>query len=326
MTVTFPGVGNDEGAEAALTAASLGLRHDAVPVGADDVAANLVAIASSMDQPTADGVNSWIVSRAAHDAGLVVALSGVGGDELFGGYPSFHQVPRVAAAASVLRAVPMGLRRATADAMISRHPSLPWSRIAMADEGLGAAYRAVRGLFGVRDLERLGALRWIGEAEAMQLFTPETPPARSSADAVALLEIRNYLRNQLLRDTDVMSMAHSLEVRVPLLDDRVLDVALATPADVRNAPGKHMLQAAAGLHRRGPKQGFTLPFGAWMRGPLRAPVRELVLSDALPLGWLMSQSARRSLWDAFESSRVHWSRPWAVGMLRLWAETHALRW
>jgi asparagine synthase (glutamine-hydrolysing) len=326
LTVTFPAVGNDEGAEAARTAASLGLRHDAVPVTGDELAANLTAIAGAMDQPTADGVNSWMVSRAAHDAGLIVALSGVGGDELFGGYPSFQQVPRVATAASALRAVPFPLRRALADAMLSRRPGLPLSRIAMAQAGFGPAYQAVRGLFGVRDLQRLGALPWMGEADAIQLFSPEPPRARSAADAVALLEMGHYLRNQLLRDTDVMSMAHSLEVRVPLLDDRVVDVALATPAPTRNAPGKHLLQAAAGLDRRGPKQGFTLPFDAWMRGTLREPLRDLVLSEDLPLEWLISRSARRSLWDAFESGRVHWSRPWAVGMLRLWAETHDLRW
>jgi asparagine synthase (glutamine-hydrolysing) len=326
LTVTFPEIGNDEGAEAARTAASLGLRHDAVPVTGADLAANLTTVASSMDQPTADGVNSWIVSRAAHDAGLVVALSGVGGDELFGGYPSFEQVPRVTAAASALRAVPLALRRAVADTMVSRRPSLPLSRIAMAQPGSGGAYRAVRGLFGVRDLQRLGALQWIGETEAVRLFTPQAPDAVSTADAVALLEMRYYLRNQLLRDTDVMSMAHSLEVRVPLLDDRVVDAALATPAAIRNAPGKQLLQAAAGLDRRGRKQGFTLPFDAWMRGPVREPVRDLVLSTDPPLEWLMSRSARRSLWDAFEDGRVHWSRPWAIGMLRLWAEAHNLRW
>jgi asparagine synthase (glutamine-hydrolysing) len=196
----------------------------------------------------------------------------------------------------------------------------------MAQAGFGGAYRAVRGLFGVRDLERLGALQWIGEADAIQMFTPDAPRTQSAGDRVALLEIDRYLHNQLLRDTDVMSMAHSLEVRVPLLDDRVVSAALATPAAVRNASGKHLLQLAADVDRHGQKQGFTLPFDAWMRGPLRGPVRELLLSDGLPLGWLMSAPARRSLWEAFEDRRVHWSRPWAVGMLRLWAETHDLRW
>ena len=98
LTVTFPEVRGDEGERAARVAAELGLHHETVPVLGSELAAVLPTIAAAMDQPTADGVNSWVVSRAAHQAGLVVALSGVGGDELFGGYPSFKLVPRVAAA------------------------------------------------------------------------------------------------------------------------------------------------------------------------------------------------------------------------------------
>ena len=96
-----------------------------------------------------------------------------------------------------------------------------------------------------------------------------------------LLETENYLPNQLLRDTDQMSMAHSLEVRVPLLDDSVVRVALALPASVRTAAGKRILVAAAG----GPmvaKRPFALPFDAWLRGPLHEPVREALLSEDLP--------------------------------------------
>jgi asparagine synthase (glutamine-hydrolysing) len=326
LTVTFPEVGDDEGVRAARTAADLGLRHDEVPVTGGELASVLPTIVASMDQPTADGVNSWIVSRAAHDAGLVVALSGVGGDELFGGYPSFGLVPKVATGGAAMRFLPMSVRRAVADAVVSRRPGAPVSRMVMSQEGVGGAYRAVRGLFGLRDIERLGALRWIGEIDAGRLFTPPTPTTRRVADAVALLEIDRYLRNQLLRDTDVMSMAHSLEVRVPLVDDNVVASALATPSHVRNAPGKRLLQRAAGFTDEGAKRGFTLPFDRWMRGPLRAPIREAVESDDLPLAWLMTHQARRELWSAFERGRVHWSRPWAVGILRLWAQTHDLRW
>jgi asparagine synthase (glutamine-hydrolysing) len=326
LTVTFPEVGDDESAAAARIASRLGLKHEEVPVSGADVAAALTDIAAAMDQPTGDGVNSWLVSRAAHQAGLVVALSGVGGDELFGGYPSFRLVPRVAAITDALRLGPIALRRRVAGAVASRRPGSPGSRVLMASPGFGGAYLAVRCLFGARDLARLGALRWIGEHDTARLFTPDPPPTTDPGDAVALLEIDRYLRNQLLRDTDVMSMAHSLEVRVPLLDDRVVAAALATPSSIRNRPGKALLQEAVGLRQVGPKRGFTLPFDQWMRGPLREPMRELVLSRDLPLPWLMTPRGRRDLWAAFEGGRVHWSRPWAVGMLRLWAEQHDLRW
>jgi asparagine synthase (glutamine-hydrolysing) len=294
-------------------------------VSGADVAAALTDIAAAMDQPTGDGVNSWLVSRAAHEAGLVVALSGVGGDELFGGYPSFRLVPRVAAITDALRIGPIALRRRVAGAVATRRPGSPGSRVLMASPGFGGAYLAVRCLFGARDLDRLGALRWIGEHDTAR-SSPRPADDDRPGDAVALLEIDRYLLNQLLRDTDVMSMAHSLEVRVPLLDDRVVAAALATPSSIRNRPGKALLQEAVGLRQEGPKRGFTLPFDRWMRGPLHEPMRELVLSTDLPLPWLMTPRGRRDLWAAFEGGRVHWSRPWAVGMLRLWAEQHDLRW
>jgi asparagine synthase (glutamine-hydrolysing) len=183
--------------------------------------------------------------------------------------------------------------------------------------GLAPAYRAVRGLFSPRDLDRLGVLPWLGARETDALFTPPEPPEGEAADRIAFLELTGYMRNQLLRDTDQMSMAHSIEVRVPLLDDRVLDAAFAI------AP---LLQRAAGIAVEGPKRGFTLPFDAWMRGPLRGWTREALLSDRLPLEWLFERRGREQLWEAFERRRVHWSRPWAIAMLRAWADANELRW
>jgi asparagine synthase (glutamine-hydrolysing) len=327
LTVTFPDSGGDEGDASAALASDLGLRHEAVPVTGAEMRGSLDDAVHAMDQPTADGVNTWVVSRAARDAGLVVALSGVGGDELFGGYPSFHQVPLVERAAGILHLTPWLGRRATARAVAGRWPGGRASRTLTARPGIGAAYRAVRGLFDLGDLEHLGVLPWMGEHGILRRFTPGDPPDGDTADRVASLELSRYLRNQLLRDTDQMSMAHSLEVRVPLLDDRVVEVALATPASVRNRPQKAFLRRAAGATDPvRPKLGFTLPFEAWMRGPLREAVREGMLSEELPLGWLIAASGRAELWRAFEERRVHWSRPWAIAALRRWASLHELRW
>jgi asparagine synthase (glutamine-hydrolysing) len=169
-------------------------------------------------------------------------------------------------------------------------------------------------------------LAWLGAREADVMFTPPEPPEGEADDRVALLELTRYMRNQLLRDTDQMSMAHSIEMRVPLLDDRVLDTALAIDPRVRNRPNKALLQRAVGIAVEGPKQGFTLPFDAWMRGPLRGWTREGLLSDRLPLGWLFERRGRERLWEAFERRRVHWSRPWAIAMLRAWADENELKW
>jgi asparagine synthase (glutamine-hydrolysing) len=327
LTVTFPDRGIDEGAASATLASELGLRHEVVPVTGAEMRNCLDDVVRAMDQPTSDGVNTWVVSRAAREAGLVVALSGVGGDELFGGYPSFRQVPQVERAVRILHLAPWFGRRAAGAAAAGRWPGGRAARTLTARPGIGAAYRAVRGLFALGDIERLGVLPWIGEHDLVRRFNPSDPPEGYPADRVALLEYTRYLRNQLLRDTDQMSMAHSIEVRVPLLDDRVVEVALATPASVRNSPHKAFLRSAIGTAGPvGPKLGFTLPFDAWMRGPLREPAREAMLSEELPLGWLITARGRAELWRAFEERRVHWSRPWAIVALRRWTAAHELRW
>jgi asparagine synthase (glutamine-hydrolysing) len=297
-----------------------------VPVLGTDVAEAIGEVVLAMDQPTSDGVNTWLVSRAASQAGLVVALSGLGGDELFGGYPPFQMVPKVARVAGPLGLAPHRARRGVASVEASRHPGSRLGRVAGSGRGMAGAYRAVRGLFSGQDLERLGALPWIGARDGYAMFTPPEPPPGDPADRVASLELTRYMRNQLLRDTDQMSMAHSIEVRVPLLDDRFVDTALAVPASMRNRGEKALLQRAAGINTSGPKRGFTLPFEAWMRGPLHGWTREAVLSDRLPLGWLVDRPGRERLWSAFEDGRVHWSRPWAVAVLRAWADANELRW
>jgi asparagine synthase (glutamine-hydrolysing) len=122
-----------------------------------------------------------------------------------------------------------------------------------------------------------------------------------------------------------MSMAHSIEVRVPLLDDSVLRVALALPASIRTAPGKRILVAAAG----GPsvtKRPFSLPFDLWLRGPLREPVRDALLSEDLPFAAEVPRGFRRHVWRKFEEGRTHWSRPWSLAVLRLWPGANDFRW
>ncbi len=146
LTVTFPEAGDGEGRAAAQVADELGIGHQLVPIQGAEIARDLGAILGAMDQPTSDGVNSWLVARAAHDAGFVVALSGLGGDELFGGYPSFRLVPRLASVFSRVR-----LRTSSDQGVGDRTTfasdapaAASFGALAMAD-GYGAAYLAVRG-------------------------------------------------------------------------------------------------------------------------------------------------------------------------------------
>jgi asparagine synthase (glutamine-hydrolysing) len=319
LTVTFPeNLEFDEGPGARAIANRFGVPHDEVPVVGTDVVKALPDILRAMDRPSADAVNAWLVCRAAHEAGLVVALSGLGGDELLAGYRSFTLAPRVRRARHALSLLPNTTLRRLGIAAGKRTPGSRFARVAEAERGIVGAYDAVRQLFGSDDLAAYGITPPPHNA-------PEDLP-KNETDAIMRLELHNYLADQLLPDTDAMSMAHSLEVRVPILDDTVVSTALAIPGHVRRAAGKRLLAEAATLGAPSTKRTFTPPFAQWVQGPLRDVVREGLQSEELPFADLVPTSLRRSLWDQLDAGRGHWSRAWAVTVLRLWPAANGFDW
>ena len=276
ITVTFPewrGRADDEAPLAAEAARAFGVRHHVVEVSEAEFRADLPRILEAMDQPTIDGVNSWLVSKAAASLGLKVALSGTGGDELFGGYPSFADLPRwrrwlvfpagLPLAGRLLRAL---LPRLAPD-LAQRKPKLAgvlehgrsWPGLYLLRRGLFLQHElpALMGRESAREgLRRLG---WHGRTRALLARGPRSPFGR-----VAALETCLYLRNQLLRDLDWASMAHSLEVRVPFVDLELLRAAAPIAAA---HPGKALLARAMELPEaiaRRPKTGFSTPVGEWI--------------------------------------------------------------
>lgn len=325
LTVTFPDSSADEGARANELATRIGAEHVNVPMRGSDLVGSLPDVLRAMDQPTWDAVNTWIVCRAARAAGMVVCLSGLGGDEVFGGYPSFRLVPRIAVFATAASLVPRGLRQLVVRAASRAAPGGRLARATAAGPGMGGAYAALRGLFAPAEIAAMM------ESDFVRGSEPTDGPEADHSDAtsierVGLLEMTRYLPDQLLRDTDSVSMSLSLEVRVPLLDDVVTRVALAVPPSVRFAPGKRLLAAAVAMAPGTAKRPFTLPFESWTRGPLYEPLREGILSDTLPFARVLRRAERVRLWSAFEARRAHWSRLWAVAMLRLWPVANGLAW
>lgn len=318
ITVTFPEhPALSEGDVAAETARELGITHEQVPVTGKDVADSLATFLSSLDQPTTDAFNTWLVCRSAKDAGLVVALSGLGGDELFGGYPTFSLAPKSQRLITLLSRLPFGARRSTAGLLSRWQPGGRAARLLMAPIGTTGAYGAVRRLYGDADLHRLG----LGPAGDVAI-----PRYGEVGDSLTHLELTRFMADQLLPDTDSVSMAHSLEVRVPLIDDSVVDLCLAIPSAVRLAPQKQLLRAASGIAGAPIKRPFTMPFADWLKGPLCDAIRDGVCSDERPFGQLLPGAYRRSIWEAYERGRVHWSRPWALAVLRLWPEANGFMW
>jgi asparagine synthase (glutamine-hydrolysing) len=140
--------------------------------------------------------------------------------------------------------------------------------------------------------------------------------------------LRNYMLNTLLRDSDVMSMAHGLEVRVPLIDDKLVEYVFNLPGDLKingHTP-KHLLVKAAGdllpdevVHR--PKRGFTFPFEHWLRDEMRGEMEKELLSES-PLDEFLSPEAVKKIWQEFLAGRISWSRPWSLYVLRRWCRLH----
>jgi len=297
----FAGRHEDEAPLAAQIAAHYGLPHAIHRVTRAEFEADIPRILDAMDQPSIDGVNTWFASKAAAERGYKVVLSGVGGDELFCGYSSFRQIPRIARVGRMIAAIP-GARSLLREpcAILARRRAQP--KLAGVPTFMGSmegSYFLNRALFLPDELPALigpdatrdGLARLGGSPPGMQ-------PARGRDGAadVGLLESTHYLRDQLLRDSDWASMGHSLELRTPLVDAKLLETLGPYVSAFPDGVGKAMLAQApekalpAFVTRRG-KTGFSLPMARW-------------LSD---------MTAHRSWADAplLAAPNTPWARRWA---------------
>lgn len=270
----FDGTPNDETGLARQIAQRYGASHATRWVGCNDFVEDSQSIFQAMDQPTTDGINTYFVCKEAAAAGLKVAISGLGGDELFASYPSFKEIPalvRYTAFPSRLPGLKLGFRWASSS-VLKRFTSPKWAGLFEYGNSYGGAYLLRRGHYMPwelpeivdPDLARDGLIR----LETMSRLAETTKGIARPRGRVAALEIFWYMRNQLLRDTDWASMAHSLEVRVPLLDIKVLKHIALVSASIDNfdksflglTPRERLPDAV--LNR--PKTGFSIPVQQWI--------------------------------------------------------------
>ena len=272
----YAGRANDETRLAELVAAQRRTRHTTRWVAASEFAQDRAALMDAMDQPSIDGTNTYFVAKAAHEAGLKVALSGLGGDEIFAGYPSFRQVPRLVRLLGPfagLQGFGRAVRRATAPWLQNRVPP-KYPGLLEYGTSFAGAYMLRRCLFmpweidtvlpqemvraGLAELDTLGRL----ERGIAKLKSPRLK--------VTALEIAWYMRHQLLRDSDWAGMAHSLEIRVPLVDATLLTrlaplLASATPPSKSNMADTCRTPLPDPVRHRA-KTGFVVPVREWVQG------------------------------------------------------------
>lgn len=274
----FRGGTDDEAPLAAEVARTYDTDHVTRVVTEREFKDDLPRIIEAMDQPSIDGINTWFVSKAARELGLKVAVSGLGGDELFGGYPSFRDIPRWVSRLAGPSRIPYlgtGLRKALCATGFGGLASRP--KIAGMFEYGGkypGAYLLRRALFMPWELEQVldreMARQGLESLQPLAMVEEALIPQPASGFAkVAVLESSLYMRNQLLRDTDWASMAHSLEVRVPLVDAMLLEAVAPLSDGGTGVRAKTALATApcvplpsAVLQRA--KTGFGVPMGAWI--------------------------------------------------------------
>ena len=283
---------------------------------------------SAMDQPTIDGLNTYVISRVARDAGIKVVLSGLGGDELFCGYRSFRSVPRMERFLRFWNRVPG--RTMIGNLLLKDSNASDWHRKARAlatENGhLVHPYFLSRSLFTPAQARTL--LHDTGPQAALpaQYDVLKETARMDPINRVSYLEARCYMLNTLLRDADVMSMAHGLELRVPLIDHRLAETLFSIPGAMklhRTVPKPLLVNSTRpGLPDEivyRPKQGFTFPFERWLRNEMRGEVEAGIggIKDG-PLKGAIDHHAAANVWTDFEAGRTSWSRPWAFHVLQSW--------
>jgi len=340
----------DESPYARAVAAALGTEHSELRVSGETFLASIDSALRSLDQPTFDGVNSYVVSRAVRDAGVVVALAGTGGDELFGGYASFRQVPRGRRLGRKLARVPRAVRSGAAKALNAARsggsdgfkPQTRWGKLGDAldtDGELVPLYQVAYALFSrdfqheLRPALRSAPTSW-GLPNARRAELDALCAGQPDLHAVSTLELSSFLGERLLRDTDAAGMAASIEVRLPLIDYLLVERVASYDAKARFEPlGRKQALRDAGLAGldpalfERPKSGFEMPFDRWCRHELAASI-DAVLSDAAACRAAgLEPAAVAKLWKAFRAGApgLYWSRVWALFSLVWWCNEHEVR-
>jgi len=347
------GAALDESKEAEETARFLGADHTRLVLTGNDLRDEMDRLIYGIDQPSVDAVNSYFISSNASKK-VTVAISGTGGDEVFAGYPWFIDMARFEKACS-----PHGWSKnqsAEGQSFFSRLFSRSWrTRLRENGNGYDQAFITRYGnnyqIFGTSGAEQLLEPGLRLEAQAgrplsLDLEAIDELPNAGAVERVSALCLRGYTNNQLLRDIDAVSMAHSLEVRVPFLDVPLIDLALSLPMGSKLAevtktgkPVHEISYRESGCkkiliesgHKLGilpkdidlqKKRGFTLPFDPWMKGPLREPLDDALSEDVVKRrGYLQTGEVRR-IKEAFYEDRLHWSQPWLLMVFELWCRKY----
>jgi asparagine synthase (glutamine-hydrolysing) len=348
FNISFDETEFDESPYARRVAESIGSKHHDIRLTERDFETQLDDALASLDQPTFDAINTYFVSRAVREAGLTVALAGTGGDELFGGYASFRELPRATKWSRRASVFPESLLRAGA-AVLTRiqtgrpgeiSPQTRWGKLgdALATRGdLVKMYQVSYGLFTESFLAQLRAIQPPEVSYGLPLTRVQELDRQTASSgqlgAISLLEQSLFLGERLLRDTDAASMAVALEVRVPLLDHTIVETLAALSEPIRFDPlGQKRLLRELGLSGIDPsvfdrpKSGFVLPLDVWTRRRVKHVIDSTFQDSDLIRGAGLRPEAIARLWRSYQSGApgLYWSRIWSLFVLLNWCRSHGV--
>lgn len=349
FTLAFEEAEHSEAPYSRAIAGAIGSEHREVVLSGSRFSAELPRALDALDQPTFDALNTYFMSVAVREAGLTVALVGTGGDELFGGYKSFRDLPTLRRWAERTRWLPRLPKRAAAVLASAAKggrgrgpvpPQTRWAKLpemVAAGEDLLRLYQLAYALFlpGMQaslmpDLPADGSVvHGLPEGLASRLLAEAD--GRGALEAVSVLEQRCFLGERLLRDSDAAGMAPSLEIRLPLVDHRLLGHVCGMPTGPRYEPvGRKAALRRAGLVGLDPalfdrpKRGFELPLERWIRGSLGPELDDTLRDHRLCSAVGLHGPSVERLWDAFRNGApgLYWSRIWSLYVWIRWCHAH----
>jgi asparagine synthase (glutamine-hydrolysing) len=348
FTLAFEEDSLNEGQIAQRIAKAIGTEHHQVVLSQQRFVSSLDTALDSLDQPTFDGLNSYYMAKSFREAGFTVALVGTGGDELFGGYASFRYLPRLRRFASRMRWIPQAAKRAAARAVATVVQGFPsasavapqtrWAKLPfmldLADDHVALcqlAYALFLPDFYAKLLTKSkpaanGHITSGLPQPMLQRLQNETR-GHSALSAISVMELRCFLGERLLRDSDAASMASSVELRLPLVDHALVESVSRLPDNQRYYPlGRKTVLREFGLADldpalfNRPKSGFVLPYDTWIRKNLGRVMDETMRDETQAATIGLDGRAVSRLWNAYQDGApgIYWSRVWAIYVLIRW--------
>ncbi len=331
FSITFHEKEFDEGPYSDLIAKKFNTDHHPIQLSAKHFLDLIPDALRAMDHPSGDGPNTYVVSKVTREAGVKMALSGLGGDEVFAGYNVFRRVKSLESQ-QWMNVVPQLFRQPLGKFMSVAKPSIATEKLSALLGGskmdFAHFYPLNRQVLNDTEVEKLLSNHTAEKNVVAELSHLIGKSSLHTLSKVSVAEMSTYMQNVLLRDTDQMSMAHALEVRVPFLDHRLVEYVLGVNDQMKypHSPKELLTSSVAGLlpddiiHR--PKMGFTFPWAVWMHNELRSFCEENMASLAQVEN--IDHSAVNILWKRFLAGDkfITWSRIWPLVVLGHWVKQH----